>query len=88
MVTEQGLDLPTSHACFVLQSAKEVNDRDAVGTTVEEVAQDGQPGPTPAPGAAGVEQLRVLKRPDEGLHVSVDVTDDIVHVRNLGDSPP
>ena len=58
MVTEQGVNLPPGRSCLVLESADEVDDRDAVGTTVEEVAQDGQPGSAPAPSAIGVEQLR------------------------------
>jgi hypothetical protein len=60
VVTEQGVNLPTGRACFVLQSADEVDDRDAVGPTVEEVAQDGQPGSARAPSAIRVEQLRVM----------------------------
>ena len=87
MVAEQGVNLPTGRACLVLEPANEVDDRDAVVTTVEKVAQDCQPGSAPAPSAIRVEQLCVMKCPDEGLHMSMDVTDDKVHVRNLGDSP-
>src|SRR5665647_1940252 len=71
------------HRRYSVVSVDEVDDRAAVGTTVEKVAQDGQPGSAPAPSAIGVEQLRAAKRPNEGLYVSVDVTDDKVHMPNL-----
>ena len=83
VVTQQGIDAPAGTARFVLHPADQVDDPNAVRTTVEEVPEDGETGLVATPSTGGVEQSRLLKCPDEVLDVPVDVTDDMEHAMCL-----
>jgi len=83
VVTDQGIDPSTRSTGFVLQPAHKIDDRDAIRTTVEVVAQEGQAGLTPTPGAVDTEQRRMPKRGDQLLSMPVHVADYIVHLPNL-----